>query len=234
MLVKGFHSFQVAEAAPFVRKQRGRLRESPEKIAGKQGAALRIISGKGARRMQIGRGIKLQQIILPKNEAVLLLADIIKLRTDAIALDNGNGAPVRYKLALKAILLPKRDAGAKIGILMLQHNIAQFLDGNELCYLIPDLRKVQGGARIDEYGFLLSNDQIRVAVQRHLVAGSTHPVNAVGKGDWLLTVHRHKQSPFLGAAVISLLYSGRWRLFLPVAGRKRKRKQNQSKVVRDD
>ena len=112
---------------------------------------------------------------------------------------------------------------------MLQHNIAQFLDGNELCYLIPDLRKVQGGARINEYGFLLSNDQIRVAVQRHLVVGSTHPVNAVGKGDWLLTVHRHKQSPFLGAAVISLLYSGRWRLFLPVAGRKRKRKQKKVK-----
>ena len=94
--------------------------------------------------MQIGRGIKLQQMILPKNEAVLLLADIIKLRTDAIALDNGNGAPVRYKLALKAILLPKRDAGAKIRILVLQHNIAQFLDGNELCNLVPDLRKVQG------------------------------------------------------------------------------------------
>ena len=130
MLVKGFHSFQVAEAAPFVRKQRGRLRESPEKIAGEKRAALRVIGGKGARGMQVRRGIELQHIILSKDQAVLLLADIVELRADPVAFDHRNGAPVRHELALKAVLLPKRDAGTKIRVLMLQHNVAQFLDGN--------------------------------------------------------------------------------------------------------
>ena len=101
---------------------------------------------------------------------------------DAIELYQIGCAPMRRDLAAESVLLKQWGAGAKVGILMLQHYITQLVDGNDFLDIFQHRFKIKWRTGIDQNGFVVVDNKVGVAIQLgfKLQIARADPIHAFG------------------------------------------------------